>query len=207
MADDINTKKTTADEVNRILEEARKNFQAKKYLNTLALCIKAGRLDPGNLDVDWLLAMTHFENGTLETEWDTNDTITACKYFEYLAKRDPGRRALAYLYNGIAIVRWGNNYQIAIENFDKVLELEPGNELAAKFRDICRKCLDGNTAEAQNELNSLLKSIQADYRINLSLNQILPSLKYLDEDEVRSFQLYPEKRETAKKTGNRTSEQ
>ena len=164
MTDDKNTK-TTADEVNRILEEARKNFQAKKYLNTLALCLKAGRLDPGNLDVDWLLAMTHFEKGTLETEWDTNDTITACKYFEYLAKRDPGRRALAYLYHGIAIVRWGNNYNnyiAAIESFDKVLELEPGNELAAKFRDLCRKCMDGHTDETNNERNSLLNSIQAD---------------------------------------------
>ncbi len=181
------------EEVNRILEEARKNFKAKKYLNTLALCSKARRLDPSNLDVEWLLAMTHLENGTLETEWDTNDTITACKCFEYLAERDPGRRALAHLYNAIAVVRWGNNYRIAIEGFDKVLNLEPGNELAAKFRDICRKCVDGKTAEAQNDLDSLLKSIRADYRINLSLNQILPSLQYLDEDEVRSFQLYPEK--------------
>ncbi|MBR3923257.1 MAG: hypothetical protein IKJ45_09090, partial [Kiritimatiellae bacterium] len=62
MTDDKNTK-TTAEEVNEILEEARNNFKAKKYLNTLALCYKAGRLDPGNLDVDWLLAMTHFEKG------------------------------------------------------------------------------------------------------------------------------------------------
>ena len=54
--------------------------------------------------------------------------------------------------------------------------------------------MDGNTPEAQGDLNSLLESIQADYRINLSLNQILPSLKYLDEEGVRSFQLYPEKR-------------
>ena len=193
MTDDKNTK-TTAENVNEILEEARNNFKAKKYLNTLALCYKAGRLDPGNLDVDWLLAMTHFEKGTLETEWDTDDTITACKCFENLAERDPARRALAYLYDGIAIVRWGNNYRIAIERFDKVLELEPENELAAKFRDICRKCMDGKTPEAQDDLNSLLESIQADYRIKLSLNQILPSLKYLDEDGVRSFQLYPEKR-------------
>ncbi len=164
------------EEVNRILEEARKNFEAKKYLNALVLCHKAGTLDPGNLDVDWLEGLIHLEKGTLETEWDTNDTITACKCFEYLAERDPGRRAQAYFYHGIAIVRWGNNYRIAVENFDKALELEPGNELAAKFRDICRKCMEGYTAEAQNDLNSLLNSIRADYHINLSLNQILPSL-------------------------------
>ncbi len=54
--------------------------------------------------------------------------------------------------------------------------------------------MDGNTPEAQGDLDSLLESIHADYRIYLSLNQILPSIKYLDEDGVRSFQLYPEKR-------------
>ena len=31
------------------------------------------------------------------------------------------------------------NYEVAIENFDKVLELEPDNEQALKYREYCYK--------------------------------------------------------------------
>jgi len=168
-------------ELNAKLDEAREQYKAKKYLNALALCRTAKWLDPHNLDILWLEGLIHLEKGTLESHWDTNDTIAACRCFEAVAAEDP-TRAEAFFYNGVAIVRWGNNYRIAIENFDKALELDPGNELAIRYRDICRKCLAGDTPGAQKDLNALLKSLGADYLINLSINQVMPSLKYLDFD-------------------------
>ena len=202
------------EEKDKLLAEAKEKLKAKEYLNVLALCKKASRLCGFCAEFVWLEGLAHLELGTLESEWDHNDTIAACRCFECLAENDSGRRAEACLYNGLATLRWGNNYRIAIENFDKVLELDPENVLAIRLREVCRKCvnwdksesmalltkasdLDGGeernrllnefyrksaeeTAEAQNELDAILKDIGADYRIHLSSNQIGPCLQYLD---------------------------
>ena len=124
------------------LEEARKNYDMGKYNNTVAYCNQALQFVRFGLDLDiikeiyFLLGMAHLELGTSYSIWDLNDGILACKYFGKIIEMD-SNCVEAYLYRGLAIIRWGNNYKLAIADFDKVLELEPDNELARKCRELC----------------------------------------------------------------------
>ena len=55
----------------------------------------------------------------------------------------------AYLFCGIGIIHWGNNYEAAISYFDKTLELAPENDLARQYREVGRKCLEKKWDEAK----------------------------------------------------------
>jgi len=129
------------------LEEARKNYDMGKYNNTVAYCNQALQFVRFGLDLDiikeiyFLLGMAHLELGTSYTVWDINDSILACKYFDKVIAMD-SNCVEAYLNKGLAIIRWGNNYKLAIADFDKVLELEPDNELARKCRELCYEQLN-----------------------------------------------------------------
>lgn len=124
------------------LEEARKNYAMGKYNNVVAYCSQALQFVRFGLDSDmvkeiyFLLGLAHLELGTSYTVWDLNDEILACKYFDKVIAMD-NNCVEAYLYRGLAIIRWGNNYKLAIADFDKVLEFEPDNELARKCRELC----------------------------------------------------------------------
>ena len=129
------------------LEEARKNYDMGKYNNTVAYCNQALQFVRFGLDLDiikgiyFLLGMAHLELGTSYTVWDINDSILACKYFDKVIAMD-SNCVEAYLNKGLAIIRWGNNYKMAIADFDKVLEFEPDNELARKCRELCYEQLN-----------------------------------------------------------------
>ena len=135
------------------LEEARKNYEMGRYNNTVAYCNQALQFVRFGSDKDitkeifYLLGLAHLELGTSYTEWDLNDSILACKYFDKVIAMD-SNYVEAYLNRGLAIVRWGNggiymaNYKVAIENFEKVLELEPDNEQARKYREHCYEQLN-----------------------------------------------------------------
>lgn len=130
------------------LEEARKNYEMGRYTNAVAYCNQALQFVRFGSDKDitkeifYLLGLAHSELGTSYNEWDFNDGILACKYFDKVIAMD-SNYVEAYLNRGLAVVRWGNsgiymaNYELAIENFDKVLELEPDNEQARKYREYC----------------------------------------------------------------------
>lgn len=130
------------------LEEARKNYEMGRYNNTVAYCNQALQFVRFGSDKDitkeifYLLGLAHLELGTSYSEWDLNDSILACKYFDKVIAMD-SNYVEAYLNRGLAIVRWGNsgiymaNYELAIADFDKVLELEPDNEQARKYREQC----------------------------------------------------------------------
>ena len=124
------------------LEEARKNYEMGRYNNAVAYCNQALQFVRFGSDKDitkeifYLLGLAHLELGTSYTEWDLNDSILACKYFDKVIAMD-SNYVEAYLNRGLAIVRWGNNYKLAIADFDKVLELELDNELARKCREFC----------------------------------------------------------------------
>ena len=130
------------------LDEARRNYDEGAYNNTVAYCNQAFNFVRFGVDTDmvkeihFLLGLAHFQLGTSYTEWDTNDSILACKYFDKVIEMD-SNFVEAYLYRGLAIVQWGNsgiyvaNYKKAIADFDKVLELEPDNEIACKYREFC----------------------------------------------------------------------
>lgn len=124
------------------LGEARKNYAMGKYNNAVAYCSQALQFVQFGSDSDmlkeiyYLLGLAHLELGTSYTVWDLNDGILACKYFDKIIAMD-NNCVEAYLYRGLAIIRWGNNYKLAIADFDKVLELEPDNELARKCRELC----------------------------------------------------------------------
>lgn len=127
---------------NRKLEDARKNFEAGKYNNALAFCRTALRFNPNNAkEIKMLMGKICLETGERSSHWDFNDSIAASDCFDEVIELDPNC-AEAYLYSGIAIVHWGNNYKMAIKKFDKALELEPDNKLAAQYRAVCEKCLD-----------------------------------------------------------------
>ena len=128
-------------------EEARKNYDMGKYNNTVAYCNQALQFVRFGLDLDiikeiyFLLGMAHLELGTSYSVWDINDSILACKYFDKVIAMD-SNCVEAYLNKGLAIIRWGNNYKMAIADFDKVLEFEPDNELARKCREFCYEQLN-----------------------------------------------------------------
>lgn len=137
------------------LEEARKNYDMGKYNNTVAYCNQALQFVRFGLDLDiikeiyFLLGMAHLELGTSYTVWDINDSILACKYFDKVIAMD-SNCVEAYLNKGLAIIRWGNNYKMAIADFDKVLEFEPDNELARRCREFCYEQL---SKEEENEID------------------------------------------------------
>lgn len=137
------------------LEEARKNFEMGRYNNTVAYCSQALQFVRFGSDKDitkeifYLLGLAHLELGTSYSEWDLNDSILACKYFDKVIEMD-SNCVEAYLSRGLAIIIWGNNYKLAIVDFDKVLELEPDNELARKCRELCYEQLN---KKEENELD------------------------------------------------------
>ena len=130
------------------LEDARKNYEMGRYNNTVACCNQALQFVRFGSDKDitkeifYLLGLAHLELGTSYSEWDLNDSILACKYFDKVIAMD-SNYVEAYLNRGLAIIEWGNsgiymaNYEKAIADFDKVLELEPDNDLAHKYREHC----------------------------------------------------------------------
>ena len=118
---------------NQLLAEAQKNFNAGKFLNTVAFCEKSLRINPKNIQSNFLMGLAHLKLGTYYTEWDFNDSITACKYFRKVIELD-SKNVAAYLYCGIAIATLGNNFKLAIEYFDKCLELDPENATAYFYR-------------------------------------------------------------------------
>ena len=118
---------------NKILAEAQKNFDAEKFYNTVALCEKSLRLNPKNIQGNFLMGLAHLELGTYYTEWKFNDSIKACKYFRKFIALD-SKNVEAYLYCGIAIATLGNNFKLAIEYFDKCLELDAQNSTANFYR-------------------------------------------------------------------------
>lgn len=137
------------------LEEARKNYEMGRYNNTVAYCNQALQFVRFGSDKDitkeifYLLGLAHSELGTSYTEWDLNDSILACKYFDKVIAMD-SNYVEAYLNRGLAIVKWGNNYKLAIADFDKVLELELDNELARKCREFCYEQL---SKEEESEID------------------------------------------------------
>jgi tetratricopeptide (TPR) repeat protein len=137
------------------LEEARKNYEMGRYNNTVAYCNQALQFVRFGSDKDitkeifYLLGLAHLELGTSYTEWDLNDSILACKYFDKVIAMD-SNYVEAYLNRGLAIVKWGNNYKLAIADFDKVLELELDNELARKCREFCYEQL---SKEEESEID------------------------------------------------------
>ena len=138
------------------LEEARKNYAMGKYNNAVAYCNQALQFVRFGSDSDmvkeiyFLLGLAHLELGTSYTVWDLNDEILACKYFDKVIAMD-NNCVEAYLYRGLAIIRWGNNYKLAIADFDKVLELEPDNELARKCRELCYEQLSKKEENGEDE--------------------------------------------------------
>ena len=130
------------------LENARKNYDMGQYYNTVAYCNQALSFVRFGSDSDmvkeifYLLGLAHLKLGTSYSEWDFNDGILACKYFDKVIAMDSNFFE-AYLNRGLAIIEWGNsgiymaNYKSAIEDFDKVLEFDPDNEKARKYREFC----------------------------------------------------------------------
>lgn len=118
---------------NQLLDEAQKNFDSGKFLNTVAFCEKSLRLNPKNIQSNFLMGLAHLKLGTYYTEWDFNDSITACKYFRKVIELD-SKNVAAYLYCGIAIATLGNNFKFAIEYLDKCLELDAQNSTAYFYR-------------------------------------------------------------------------
>ena len=114
------------EEAKLALAEALKEVKAGKSNNALALCRKAERLASHDIEVIFLLGMVHYEIGDFITVWDSNDTLAAGEYFDAVIARDPGC-AKAHYYNGLATLRRGNNYDLALESFQKAQELEPDN--------------------------------------------------------------------------------
>lgn len=131
------------------LSEAKKNYDMGKYYNAVAYCEQALKFMRFHADglkkIYFLLGLAHSELGTSYTEWDINDSILACKCFDKVIAMDENFSE-AYLQRGLAILRWGNNYRLALADFDKVLELEPDNELATEGRDVCLKFLAAEAA-------------------------------------------------------------
>lgn len=129
------------------LEEAKKYLKEGNYNNAVAYCNKALNFARFSSDKDmkkeiyYLLGLAHSALGTYYTEWDINDSILACKYFRKVIELDKDFVG-AYLSNGMAILKWGNNYELAKADFEKVLELEPDNELARKELEFCNKQLE-----------------------------------------------------------------
>ena len=134
----------------QILAEAQKNFKAGKFLNTVAFCEKSLRLNPKSIQSNFLMGLAHLKLGTYYTEWDFNDSITACKYFRKVIALD-SKNVEAYLYCGIAIATLGNNFKLAIEYLDKCLELDPQNATAYLYRAKMYVEL-GNTEQANKDL-------------------------------------------------------
>ena len=124
------------------LNLAKKNYAEGKYLNAVAHCNQALNFVRFSSDADilkeiyFLLGLSHLELGTYYSEWDINDSILACKYFDKVLAIDD-KFVAAYLNRGLAIITWGNNYNLALKDFEKVLELDPNNELALKHRKLC----------------------------------------------------------------------
>ena len=132
------------------LVEAQKNYDAGKYNNAVAYCnqalnfIRFGSDSDTAKEIYFLLGLAHLELGTSYSEWDLNDGILACKYFDKVIEIDENF-VQAYLYHGLAILKWGTggvyvaNYDMAISDFKKVLELDPNNESARKYLNFAVK--------------------------------------------------------------------
>lgn len=167
-------------EAKQILAGAMESTKSGNDYNALALCRTAERLAPDDPEVLFLLGMIHYEIGDFISVWDYNDTLAADKYFDKVLSHDP-KCVKAHLFKGLGTLRWGNNYSLALKSFQKVLKLEPDNQLAAQLAEICRKCKKRKVDEAQEELYALLHSIGADYSIDLRWNQFMAEMSFSDE--------------------------
>lgn len=142
---------------NQKFEAAGKSYLLDKYLNTVAYCTAALRLNPNNAkNIKLLMGLAHLELGTSSSKWDFNDSIAACDLFDEVIEIDP-TYSEAYLFCGIGIIHWGNNYEAAISYFDKTLELAPENDLARQYREVGRKCLEKKWDEAKRLFDKYLR--------------------------------------------------
>ena len=98
------------------LQLAQENFDAGNFNNAIAYCKQAVSYSPQNFQAILLLGKAYLAN--LDDE--------AFKCFE-LAKKLQPNCAEEYFYEGKAILRLGNNYELAIADFDKAIELDSSN--------------------------------------------------------------------------------
>jgi len=101
---------------NEKLAKAEKNFCAGKNNNAIAYCKQILSENPKNFEAMLLLGRAYLAN--LDDE--------AFEIFEKVKKLKPNLAA-GYFYKGQAILKLGNNYELAIENFDKAIELDATN--------------------------------------------------------------------------------
>ena len=95
---------------------AQKNLDEGKFNNAIAYCKQALSYDPKNFQAMLLLGEAYLAN------WDDE----AFKCFEMVKTMQPNF-AEGYFHKGEAILYLGNNYKLAVENFDKAIELDANN--------------------------------------------------------------------------------
>ena len=106
---------------NKILFEekfnlAQKNLDEGNFNNAIAYCKQALSYNPKNFQAMLLLGKAYLAN------WDDE----AFKCFEMVKTMQPNF-AEGYFHKGEAILYLGNNYKMAVENFDKAIELDANN--------------------------------------------------------------------------------
>lgn len=103
---------------NQKLKLAQKNFDSKKFYNAIAFCNQSLQLNPkNNLQANLLLGRAYLEL------FDDK----AFEIFDLIIAMNPNFAA-GYFYKGLAIVKLENNFELAIKNFDKAIELEKNSK-------------------------------------------------------------------------------
>ena len=172
---------------NEKLAKAEKNFCAGKNNNAIAYCKQAVSYSPQNFQAILLLGKAYFAN--LDDE--------AFKCFE-MAKNLQPNCAEGYFYEGKAILRLGNNYELAIENFDKAIELDASNaeiyflrgDSQARLKNFTAAIADFTKAEEMQPAEKIYKKRGEVYLKNFEFEKAIEDFKKVLENSPQNYSAY-----------------
>ena len=143
---------------------AKKNLDEGNFNNAIAYCKQALSYDPKNFEAMLLLGEAYLAN------WDDE----AFKCFELVKTMQPNF-AEGYFYKGKAILYLGNNYKMAVENFDKAIELDANNAESYFLRGYAQARLKNFSAAVEDFTKSL--KMKAEEKIYKKRGEVYLELK------------------------------
>ena len=143
---------------------AQENLDEGNFNNAIAYCKQALSYNPKNFQAMLLLGRAYLAN------WDDE----AFKCFDLVKTMNPNF-AEGFFYKGQAILYLGNNYKLAVENFDKAIELDANNAESYFLRGDAQARLKNFSAAVEDFTKAL--EIQPEEKIYKKRGEVYLELK------------------------------